>query len=152
MHHSLARSSIAHRHPTQPATPPPRQPWRWRGGGRHPGPGRPRRHRREQRAAVDRPRAAPRHRAASYPTDLLAGLLILGIGAGLVFPAASVTAMRDVTAGQAGLASGLMMTVHEVGVALGVALVSVVAAALAVAAPVAVSLVRPAAGVTAAVP
>lgn len=79
-------------------------------------------------------------------------MLILGIGAGLAYPAASVTAMRDVTAGQAGLASGLMMTAHEVGVALGVAVVSVVAAALAVAAPVAVSLVRPAPGVTAAVP
>lgn len=152
MHHSLARSSIAHRHPTQPATPPPCQPWRCGAAGRHPGPGRPRRHRREQRAAVDQPTAAPRHRAASYPTDLLTGVLILGIGAGLAYPAASVTAMRDVTAGQAGLASGLMMTAHEVGVALGVAVVSVVAAALAVAAPVAVSLVRPAPGVTAAVP
>lgn len=68
---------------------------------------------------------------ASYATDLLPGLLILGIGTGLVFPAASVTAMRDVTAGQAGLASGLMMTAHEVGAALGVAVLSAVAAAAA---------------------
>jgi EmrB/QacA subfamily drug resistance transporter len=65
---------------------------------------------------------------ASYATQLLPGFLVLGIGAGLTFVAASVTAMADVPADQAGLASGLMTTAHEVGAALGVAVLSAVAA------------------------
>jgi hypothetical protein len=117
---------------------------------------------------------------ASYPTDLLPGLPILGLGTGLVFPTASITAMRDVAGGQAGLASGpVLPTAHKVGAALGVAVCSAVAtaaehttagggfaagyrhstavaaaiaAALAVGALLAVALLRPAPGVTAAVP
>lgn len=64
-----------------------------------------------------------------YLTGLLPGLLAIGAGTGLVFPAASVTAMNDVAADRAGLASGLMTTAHEIGAALGVAVFSAVALA-----------------------
>lgn len=70
---------------------------------------------------------------ASYLTGLLPGLLVIGTGVGLVFPAASITAMSEVRADQAGLASGLMTTAHEVGAALGVAVFSAVATAQAAA-------------------
>ena len=66
---------------------------------------------------------------AGYATGLLPGLLVIGAGTGLVFPAASVTAMSDVAADRAGLASGLMTGAHEIGAALGVAVFSAVAAA-----------------------
>jgi hypothetical protein len=46
---------------------------------------------------------------------------------GLVFPAASVTTMSDVHEEGAGLASGLMTTGHEIGAAIGVAVISAVA-------------------------
>ena len=45
---------------------------------------------------------------ASYATDLLPGYLALRFGAGLVFPAVSITAMTDVGHDDAGMASGLM--------------------------------------------
>jgi EmrB/QacA subfamily drug resistance transporter len=64
---------------------------------------------------------------ASYVQDLLPGLLVLGLGVGLTFVAASVTAMAEVGHEQAGLASGLMTTAHELGAALGVAVLSAVA-------------------------
>jgi EmrB/QacA subfamily drug resistance transporter len=70
---------------------------------------------------------APDH--ASYAADLLPALLILGLGVGFVFPAASVTTMSDVHEEGAGLASGLMTTGHELGAALGVATFSAVATA-----------------------
>jgi len=110
---------------------------------------------------------------AGYATGLLPGLLVIGAGTGLVFPAASVTAMIDIPAAQAGIASGLMTTAHEIGAALGVAVFSalataqasagggfaagyrhgfsvmaVAAAGLALAAALAVPAVRPAPGVT----
>jgi EmrB/QacA subfamily drug resistance transporter len=65
---------------------------------------------------------------AGYAADLLPGFLLLGLGVGLVLPAVSVTAMSEVTHDGAGLASGLMMTAHEIGAAVGVALLSAVAA------------------------
>jgi EmrB/QacA subfamily drug resistance transporter len=65
---------------------------------------------------------------ASYAGDLLPGFLLLGLGLGLVFPTASVTAMSEIHAEHAGLASGLMSTAHELGAALGVAVLSAVAA------------------------
>jgi predicted MFS family arabinose efflux permease len=43
-----------------------------------------------------------------------------------MFVAISVAAMSDVPASESGLASGLMMTGHEVGAALGVAILTVV--------------------------
>jgi fucose permease len=64
---------------------------------------------------------------ASYLQDLLPGLLVLGLGVGLAFVAASVTAMGEIRHDQAGLASGLMTTAHELGAALGVAVLSAVA-------------------------
>ena len=66
---------------------------------------------------------------ATYLANLLPGYLLLGIGAGLVFPAASVTAMSEVDHDGAGLASGLVTTAHEIGAALGVAGLSAIAAA-----------------------
>ena len=66
---------------------------------------------------------------SSYVTGLLPGLLVTGAGTGLVFPAASITAMSDVSEDGAGLASGMMTTVHEIGAAIGVAVFSGVATA-----------------------
>jgi EmrB/QacA subfamily drug resistance transporter len=68
---------------------------------------------------------------ATYPSELLPGFILIGLGIGLVFPAASVTAMSEVHSERAGLASGLMLTAHEIGAALGVAVLSAVAAAVA---------------------
>jgi fucose permease len=64
---------------------------------------------------------------ASYATDLLPGLLMMGAGIGLVFVTVSITAMADIAHDDAGLASGLMQTSHEIGAALGVAVMSTVA-------------------------
>ena len=64
---------------------------------------------------------------SSYLTGLLPGLVILGLGTGLVFVAVSVSAMAGIPAQHAGLASGFLMTGHEVGAAVGVAVVSAVA-------------------------
>ena len=51
----------------------------------------------------------------------------MGAGVGLVFVAVTVTAMADVGHDQAGLASGIMTTAHELGAALGVAVLAAVA-------------------------
>ena len=67
---------------------------------------------------------APAH--GSYASDLLPGFLVLGFGIGLVFVSVSVAAMADVGDSEAGLASGLMTTAHEVGAALGVAVLAAV--------------------------
>jgi EmrB/QacA subfamily drug resistance transporter len=64
---------------------------------------------------------------ASYVADLLPGFLALGFGIGLVFVSVSVTAMHDISHDQAGLASGLMTTGHELGAAIGVAVLASVA-------------------------
>ena len=69
-----------------------------------------------------------RCRRRHYISDLLPGLLVLGFGVGLVFVSVSVTAMTGIPAQHAGMASGFLMTGHEVGAALGVAVVSAVAA------------------------
>lgn len=66
---------------------------------------------------------------ANYFIDVLPGFLALGIGIGPTFMAASITVMGDVSADLAGLASGMLTTAHEVGVALGVAVCSAVAMA-----------------------
>jgi EmrB/QacA subfamily drug resistance transporter len=64
---------------------------------------------------------------ATYSADLLPGFLAIGLGIGLVYVSVSVTAMSEIGHDQAGLASGLMTTAHEVGAALGVAVFSAVA-------------------------
>jgi EmrB/QacA subfamily drug resistance transporter len=63
----------------------------------------------------------------TYTTDLLPGFLLLGFGVGLTFIALSVTAMSEVQAERAGVASGLMSTAHELGGAFGVAIFATVA-------------------------
>ena len=110
---------------------------------------------------------------SAYPTGLLPGLLVIGIGIGLVLPATAITTMNDIAADRAGLASGLISAAHEIGAALGVAVFSALAvdvdggigagyrhgftvmaaaaAGLAMVAAIAVPTVRPAAGVRVAV-
>jgi EmrB/QacA subfamily drug resistance transporter len=63
---------------------------------------------------------------ASYAADVLPGFALLGAGVGPMFVAISVAAMGEVTHDESGLASGLMMTGHEVGAALGVATLTAV--------------------------
>ena len=65
---------------------------------------------------------------AHYATNVLPGLLLLGVGVGLVFAPVSVSAMAGIPPQHAGLASGFLMTGHEIGAALGVAVISAVAA------------------------
>ncbi|HEY0643618.1 MAG TPA: MFS transporter, partial [Nocardioides sp.] len=57
----------------------------------------------------------------SYVADVLPGFALLGLGVGPMFVAISVAAMSDVAREKSGLASGLLMTGHEIGAALGVA-------------------------------
>jgi hypothetical protein len=64
---------------------------------------------------------------ASYLTDFLPGFALIGFGIGLTFAAITVSAMSEIPAQRAGLASGLMTTGHELGAALGAAIVSTVA-------------------------
>jgi EmrB/QacA subfamily drug resistance transporter len=63
----------------------------------------------------------------SYATGILPGLLLLGLGVGMVFVSVSITAMQGIAPQHAGLASGFLMTGHEVGAALGVAALSAIA-------------------------
>ena len=63
-----------------------------------------------------------------YLTGVLPGLVVLGAGAGLVFVAVFISASAGIPAEHAGTASGLVMTGHEIGAALGVAILAAVAA------------------------
>jgi EmrB/QacA subfamily drug resistance transporter len=63
---------------------------------------------------------------SGYLTGVLPGLVVLGAGVGPMFVAISVAAMSEVPPAFSGLASGLMMTGHEVGAAIGVAMVTAV--------------------------
>ena len=65
--------------------------------------------------------------AAHFATDVLPGLIALGLGIGMVFVPVSVTSMAGIPASHAGVASGFLMTGHEIGAALGVAVLSAVA-------------------------
>ncbi len=67
----------------------------------------------------------------SYAADVLPGFLLVGAGVGPMFVAIAVAAMSDVPTESSGLASGLMMTGHEIGAALGVAALTAVAGNLA---------------------
>jgi EmrB/QacA subfamily drug resistance transporter len=64
---------------------------------------------------------------AAYLLNILPGLLLIGLGIGSVLISVQVTAMAEVTHDDAGLASGLMQTAHEVGAALGVAVLASIA-------------------------
>ena len=66
---------------------------------------------------------------ASYPTQLLPALLLFGAGGGLCLPALASLGMSGVTQSDAGLASGLFNTTQQIGAALGVAVLSTLAAA-----------------------
>ena len=66
---------------------------------------------------------------ARFAADVLPGLLLIGLGVGLVFVAVSITAMAGIPAQHAGMASGFLMTGHEIGAALGVAVLAAVATA-----------------------
>ena len=66
--------------------------------------------------------------AASYATDLLPSMLLLGIGLGLAFPATVTLAMSGATPSDAGFASGLANTTLQVGGALGLAVLASLAA------------------------
>ncbi len=61
---------------------------------------------------------------ASYLTDLLPLMLLLGIGAGLSFPSLMTLAMSGATQEDSGLASGLVNTSLQVGGALGLAVLA----------------------------
>ncbi|MEW2490054.1 hypothetical protein [Streptomyces sp. NPDC048411] len=62
---------------------------------------------------------------------MLPGFLLVGAGVGPTFVAIAVAAMGDVPAESSGLASGLMMTGHEIGAAPGVARLTAIAGNLA---------------------
>jgi EmrB/QacA subfamily drug resistance transporter len=65
---------------------------------------------------------------SNYFIDLLPGMLLLGVGAGLVFPALATLAMSSATESDSGLASGLLNTTAQIGGALGLAVLATVAA------------------------
>jgi EmrB/QacA subfamily drug resistance transporter len=64
---------------------------------------------------------------AHFAADVLPGLSALGLGVGMVFVPVSVTSMAGIPSSHAGVASGFLMTGHEIGAALGVAVLSAVA-------------------------
>jgi EmrB/QacA subfamily drug resistance transporter len=64
---------------------------------------------------------------AGYAGDVLPRLGALGLGVGMVFVPVSVTSMAGIPSSHAGVASGFLMTGHEIGAALGVAVLSAVA-------------------------
>lgn len=66
---------------------------------------------------------------SAYLTNILPGFLALGVGMGLSFVAVTVTATSGVPGSLAGLASGLINTSNQVGAALGIAVLAVIAAA-----------------------
>lgn len=68
---------------------------------------------------------------ASYFANVVPGFLAIGIGLGFSFVASPLLVMADVGGDDAGLASGLMQTAHEIGISLGIASLSAVATAVA---------------------
>jgi EmrB/QacA subfamily drug resistance transporter len=64
---------------------------------------------------------------ASYVTDMLPSMILLGIGAGLAFPSMMTLAMSGATRSDSGLASGLVNTSLQVGGALGLATLATLA-------------------------
>jgi EmrB/QacA subfamily drug resistance transporter len=64
---------------------------------------------------------------ASYATDVLPPLLLLGVGGGLSFPALMSLGMSGATEEDSGLISGLVNTTAQVGGSLGLAVLAAVA-------------------------
>ena len=69
---------------------------------------------------------APVH--ADYATQVAPSMLLLGLGAGIAFPALMNLAMSGATPQDAGLASGLVNTTAQVGGALGLAVLATLSA------------------------
>jgi EmrB/QacA subfamily drug resistance transporter len=61
---------------------------------------------------------------ASYVSDLLPAMVLMGLGAGVAFPSLMTLAMSGATAEDSGLASGLVNTTQQVGGALGLAVLA----------------------------
>jgi EmrB/QacA subfamily drug resistance transporter len=61
---------------------------------------------------------------AEYVADVLPAMILVGVGAGLSFPSLMTMAMSGATAGDSGLASGLVNTTQQVGGALGLAVLA----------------------------
>jgi MFS family permease len=70
------------------------------------------------------------HPGGSYPADVLGPLLLQGLGMGLVFMPVMVSAVAGVPPADQGLVSGLLQTTQQLGVALGMAALTTVAAAI----------------------
>jgi EmrB/QacA subfamily drug resistance transporter len=68
---------------------------------------------------------------AGFLVNVLPGFLAIGVGLGFSFVASPLVVMADVRGDEAGLASGLMQTAHEIGISLGIASLSAVATATA---------------------
>ena len=64
---------------------------------------------------------------ATYVSDLLAPMALLGLGAGLAFPSLMALAMSGATPSDSGLASGLVNTSVQVGGAIGLAVLATLA-------------------------
>lgn len=65
----------------------------------------------------------------SFAVDVLPGMLLLGLGAGIAFNPVLLAAMGDVDPADAGLASGIVNTAFMMGGALGLAVLASLAAA-----------------------
>jgi EmrB/QacA subfamily drug resistance transporter len=63
-----------------------------------------------------------------YLTDVLPSMILLGVGAGMAFPALAAIAMSGSTPEDAGLASGVFNTTAQVGSALGLAVLATLSA------------------------
>jgi EmrB/QacA subfamily drug resistance transporter len=64
-----------------------------------------------------------------FAVDVLPGMLLLGLGAGIAFNPMLLAAMSDVKPGESGLASGIVNTSFMMGGALGLAILASLAAA-----------------------
>lgn len=64
-----------------------------------------------------------------FATDVLPGMLLLGLGAGMAFNPVLLAAMSDVDPGESGLASGVVNTSFMMGGALGLAILASLGAA-----------------------
>jgi sugar phosphate permease len=60
----------------------------------------------------------------SYVRDVLPAMVLLGLGAGVAFPALTTIAMSGATDGDSGVASGLVNTALNVGGAIGLAVLA----------------------------
>ncbi len=63
-----------------------------------------------------------------YLLDVLPPMVLLGVGAGMAFPALAALGMADATPAEAGLASGVFSTTAQVGSALGLAALATLSA------------------------